>query len=200
MATSPIATDRQEFSFAGLRMTADEFLQIDDEANFYELIDGVVVVSPSPSPKHQLALMEISRQLANHCAESGVGRVFPETDVHLGQSTDGKDIVYRPEMAFVTKNALKEIGDRLVGAPAIVVEVISRGSRRIDTDTKLKDYERFGVGEYWLVDPENDRLIFYRLIDGKFEDVSPSTERFECAIASGFTLDISKVRQAYSDF
>ena len=179
-------------------MTVDEFLQIDDEANFYELIDGVVVVSPSPSPKHQLALMEISRQLANHCAESGVGRVFPETDVHLGQSTDGRDIVYRPEMAFVLRDALKKIGDRLVGAPAIVVEVISRGSRRLDTDTKFHDYERFGVGEYWLVDPENDRLIFYRMVEGRFEDVSPAGENFQSEMADGFALDIKKVKVAYT--
>jgi len=198
MATSPSATDRRAYGFAGARMTVDEFLQIDDEANFYELIDGVVVVSPSPSPKHQLALMEISRQLANYCADSGVGRVFPETDVHLGQSGDGKDIVYRPEMAFVTSDALKGIGDRLVGPPAIVVEVISRGSRRLDTDTKFKDYERFGVGEYWLVDPENDRLIFYRLVEGKFADVTPAGETFESEMASGFELDTKKVKNAYN--
>ena len=131
MATSAIAIGRIGGGYAGSRMTADEFLQIDDQARSYELIDGVVVESSSPSPKHQLALMEISRQLANYCVDFGAGRVFPETDVRLGQSGDGKDIVYRPEMAFVASDALKEIGDRLVGPPAIVMEVISRGSRRL---------------------------------------------------------------------
>ena len=55
------------------------------------------------------------------------------------------------------------------------------------------------MGEYWLVDPENDQLMFYRLTDGEFEDVTPAGETFRSAMADGFALDIKKVKEAYAD-
>ena len=52
-----------------------------------------------------------------------------------------------------------------------VVEVISRGSRRMDSETKKSDYERFCVQEFWLIDPERKSMTFWRLSDGRFVDV-----------------------------
>lgn len=180
----------------GLRMSAEEFLKIPDDGVFYELIDGVVVMSPSPTPEHQQAVMEIARQIANYIRQNKVGRVFPEQDVHLGPGKSGRDIVYRPEVTFVAQEKLADNRGVLRGPPDVVVEVISRGSRRMDTETKFRDYEQFGVREYWLVDPENSQFHFYRVNGGKFVEGPAEGERFSSEAIPGFLLEIADVREA----
>ncbi len=196
MAIAPETSHDFESEFVGMRMTADEFLEIADDGHFYELIDGVVVMSPSPTPEHQQATMEVARQLANFCAEHPVGRVFPEQDVHLGRGPDGKDIVYRPELCFVRSDRLSAMRKKIKGAPDIVLEVISHGSRRLDTQTKFRDYEQFGVKEYWLLDPERDAITFYRLQNEKFVEVATDGKRFQSEAVPGFALDLMLVRRA----
>jgi Uma2 family endonuclease len=200
MAIAPKSTIDRVAEYVGARMSADEFLNIDDDGQFYELIDGVVIMSPSPTPEHQQAMMEIARQLANHCATSKVGRVFPEQDVHLGKSTSGDDIVYRPELVFIRTDRLGEMRKKIVGAPDVVVEVISRGSRRLDTETKFRDYERFGVLEYWLIDPQRDSMMFYRLQEGVFVEVKPEQDEYSSDTVAGFRLNLQDVRDAYGDW
>jgi Uma2 family endonuclease len=146
----------EDGSYAGQRMTADAFLEIQDDGRFYELVDGVVIVSPSPSPRHQQVLVDILLQLGNFLQVHPVGKVFAELDVHLGAGPTGGDIVLRPELMFIRGQRLSEIvrpDEKVHGPPDLVVEIVSRGSRRIDTKTKKRDYERFGVREYWLIDP-----------------------------------------------
>lgn len=200
MAIAPNSQRDQVAEFVGARMSADDFLQIDDDGLFYELIDGVVILSPSPTPEHRQAMMEIARQLANHCAASKVGRVFPEQDIQLGKSASGDDIVYRPELVFIRSDRLGDMRQKIVGAPDVVVEVISRGSRRLDTETKYRDYERFGVLEYWLIDPQRDSMSFYRLHDGGFVEVKTDQGEFSSDAVSGFRLKLQDIRDAYGEW
>ena len=184
-------------SCVGLRMAADEFLRMQDETYNYELIDGVVVVSPSPSPLHQSVTMEIAYQLKAYLQEHPVGAVFPEIDVHLGKRPGGGDLVYKPEVVVIRAERLREIRDKIVGAPDLVVEVISRGSRRMDTLTKKHDYEHFGVREYWLVDPERESITFYRRKRRKFVAVRSGRESFASEAVPGFVLDVARVRRSF---
>ncbi len=182
---------------AGLRMDADRFFQIHEDETNYELIDGVVTVTPSPSPKHQHVTGEIYIQLSLYLRQSPVGFVFLETDVHLGQGPTGGDLVYRPEIAFIRREHVATITDKLSGPPALVVEVVSRGSRRMDSETKKLDYERFGVQEYWLIDPERQMMSFFRLDAGRYVEVDAVGSAWPSDAVPGFVLDLDAVREAF---
>lgn len=181
---------------SGLRMTADQFLEICNESENYELINGVVTVTPSPAPIHQHLTGEIFYQIRHFLESHPVGLVFVETDVHLGSDASG-DFVYRSEIVFYVGERAIGMEDKLFGPPDLVVEIVSRGSRRLDSETKLRDYERFGVREYWLFDPERHRMTAYLLRDNAFVESPITGDRFSCEAVPGFHLDVARVRRAF---
>ncbi|MBK8269623.1 MAG: Uma2 family endonuclease [Planctomycetes bacterium] len=154
------STSESEAEYVGARMTVDAFLDIPDGGHFYELVDGVVIMSPSPTPKHQRVAMRIAYLIGDYLEKNPVGELFAEIDVHLGKGPQGGDLVYRPELVFIRSERMAGMEERIIGAPDMVLEVISRGSRRIDTGTKKDDFERFGVREYWLADPAHKTIVF----------------------------------------
>jgi Uma2 family endonuclease len=183
--------------FIGLRLSAEEFFALPDDGCRYELVNGVVIVTPSPLPRHQKVALEIARQLANYLEKNPVGDVFPETDVHLGQGAAGGDLVYRPEMVYFRAERLGSLDERLVGAPDLVVEVVSPPTRYKDIRTKRDDYERLGVREYWMVDPDRDSITFLRHDGTKFVEVQPEKDRFASHAVEGFELNIADVRATF---
>jgi len=198
MPTATAIFQRADPAYTGLRMTAEEFVRLPDDGCRYELVDGVVLVSPRPTPKHQTVLLEIACQLANHLEDhDDVGMALHDTDVCLGKGPARGDLVYRPDLVFVAKSHLDRIREKIFGAPDVVVEVISPGSARFDTETKKDDYERCGVFEYWLIDPEQQAMVFYRLKEGRYAEVKPSGEGFASEAVCGFTLDLARVRKKF---
>lgn len=191
-------TTHTDSLWVGLRMNADEFLQIIDESHNYELIDGVVSMTPSPTPKHQQILSEIHGQLYMFLRSNPIGLAFPETDVHIGEGPTGGDLVYRPELLFYRSERLLGMENKLFGPPDLVVEVISQGSRFIDEKTKKDDYERFGVREYWLIDPENEAMTFFRLRGDRFVEVPFDGDQFTSEAVPGFVLDVARVRDCFA--
>lgn len=197
MAVAPETHESAEGRFFGLRMNADDFLDLPDDGCNYELIDGVVVMSPSPKPIHQAVAWEISIQLGIFLREHPIGRAFSEIDIHLGQGPSGEDVVYKPEIVFIQNDRLPQMTEKIVGGPDLVVEVVSRGSRRMDMETKRNDYEKAGVKEYWLIDPERSAMIFYRLEKGRFVEISPAGSVFTSQAVQGFGLDLDRVRDEF---
>ncbi len=197
MADSIIVTEHAEAPYRGLRMIANEFLKLLGDGYNYELIDGVVTLSPSPTPQHQRVAMEIAYQLKSFLCDDPIGEVLPEVDVHLGRGPAGGDLVYRPEVLFVRAERLPEMREKIIGGPDLVVEVVSRGSRRMDSETKKNDYERFGVREYWLIDPQREAMTFWRLKDGEFVEVPATGDTFASEAVAGFELDLKRVRETF---
>ena len=117
----------------------------------YELVDGDLIVSPSPTTPHQRvsrrALVGFDRTLT----DLGLGEVFSAPyDVHLGEDT-----VVQPDLVVVLNDRAGIVGpDHIAGAPSLVVEIISPSSRRADAVTKRAAYARADVPEYWLMDAE----------------------------------------------
>jgi Uma2 family endonuclease len=184
--------------YHGVRMTADEFFDLPDDGYRYELVQGVVVMSPSPKPRHQAVAMEITAQLNVYLRKNPVGQLLAHPDVHLGRDAAGKDFVYRPDILFIPAARWNIASNRLVGPPELAVEVVSRGSRRYDSETKKEDYERFGVREYWLVDPERNAMSFYRRNDeGRFVEASIDGDLFRSEAVPGFALDLRLVRATF---
>jgi Uma2 family endonuclease len=189
--------ERGHPEFAGLRMSVDEFLELPDDGFKYELIDGVVVVSPRPRPWHQGVAIEVLAQLHQFLQTHPVGKAFMECDVHLGANAAGDDLVYAPDVVFVRAERVKAMAEKLFGPPDLVVEVISRGSRRMDPITKRGDYERYGVGEYWIFDPQRAAMTFLRLQGAAFTEITPGADSFASEAVSGFVLDLKPIREAF---
>ena len=143
-----------------------------------ELIGGEIVVSPSPSAKHQEVAFEFLMKLGYFVKSSGSGKVFYELDVHLSD----KDVV-RPDIVYVSDES--KIGEWIEGAPDLVVEILSPTSAMRDLVDKKDLYERYGVKEYWVVDPENEEIIVFYNEGGKFE-VSCRGKECESRVLKGF--------------
>ena len=156
------------------RLTYDDFLLFPDDGRRHELIDGEHYVTPSPNTRHQRLVLRLSVALAKHVEQHpDCGEVFVAPfDVVF---TDF-DIV-EPDVLFVAGDQAEIVTDKHVrGAPALVVEILSPGTRRVDEKIKYRLFERTGVREYWLVDPELDLVkVFRRAADGSFPRVAEFT-------------------------
>ena len=156
------------------RLTYDDFLLFPDDGRRHELIDGEHYVTPSPNTRHQRLVGRLFLVLANHVEQHpACGEVFVAPfDIVFTQF----DIV-EPDVLFVAGDQADIVTDKHVcGAPALVVEILSPGTRRVDEKIKYRLFERTGVREYWLVDPELDLVkVFRRAADGSLPRVAELT-------------------------
>ncbi|MGL5816583.1 MAG: Uma2 family endonuclease, partial [Phycicoccus sp.] len=146
------------------RWTREERDALPDDGSRHELVDGALVVTPSPRVRHQWVLGEIVAVLRAACpAELKV--LSAPLDVVLAIDT-----VVQPDALVAPRGAL--IGRELEEAPLLAVEVLSPSTQMIDRTLKLSRYERAGTPAYWLVDPEEPRLIAHELRDGRYTVVA----------------------------
>ncbi len=172
-------------------MTADEYLALGETAERYELIDGVVVMSPSPTPRHQRVGFLIALQFEQHAAACGAVQMIPDVDVRMSNNK-----VYRPDIVLYTRDRLPTIPDRLTTPPDLVVEVLSPGSEPMDYNTKRDDYDRFGVGEYWVVEPRDVSVRVWRRSGLRLLEAGVMSGVVECASVPGLRVDLAAVRKA----
>ena len=197
LMSEPAFIPEDEEVFHGLRMTAEEYHAIGETQLRYELIDGVVCMSPSPTPLHQRLITQLSAAITYFANARQLGEALVEVDVHLGKGPLGSDLVYRPDIIFLSKGKMAQVGDRIVVPPDLAVEIISFRSRRMDYQTKKDDYERFGVAEYWLIDPERGTMDFFTLRNGRYEPIPVVDDKLHSEVISGFELDLPHVRAIF---
>jgi Uma2 family endonuclease len=140
------------------KLTYDDYVNFPEDAR-YELVDGEVYVVPGVNEKHQRILGELFWQLASHLKRHGGGRTYmPPFDVVLD-----KGDVLQPDLVFISDADMSVLTEANVwGTPTWVVEILSSDPNR-DRRLKFKRYERFGVREYWIIDPVAERVEVYRL-------------------------------------
>ncbi|MCH7813319.1 MAG: Uma2 family endonuclease [Planctomycetes bacterium] len=197
MGVSTILSANQTAQYRGLRMTAAEFLELEEDGCRYELVDGVVCRSPSTLYWHQKVAAEILAQIAWFLRSNPIGDVLAEVDVDLGPGPRGGERVYRPDVVFVRQEHVPANLDYIKGPPDLIVEVVSASSRRYDHETKKDDYQRCGVPEYWIIDPQQGAMTFYRHRDGRYAEIKPEGNSFTSEAVVGFTLDLARLRQAF---
>jgi Uma2 family endonuclease len=166
--------DAMEPAKTDTRLTYDDFLLFPDDGQRHELIDGEHYVSPSPNRRHQRLVQRLSLALGNYfVAHPDAGEVFfAPFDVVLSNY----DVV-EPDVLVITADQQDISTEQHVrGAPALVVEVLSPSTRRVDERTKHRLFERTGVREYWVVDPELDLVkVHRRAPDGPLPRVAELT-------------------------
>ncbi|WP_203434167.1 Uma2 family endonuclease [Jiangella asiatica] len=142
--------------------TRAELDALPDDGNRHELLDGVLIVTPAPAPKHQRAVTRLLRLLDGACP-AGL-EVFPALlDVALSDDT-----VLEPDVLVARVGDLTE-GD-VPKPPQLAVEVLSPSTRRYDLLLKRSRYEAAGTPSYWVVDPDEPSVIAWDLRDGVYAE------------------------------
>lgn len=141
------------------KLTYDDLVSFPDDGQRHELIDGEHYVTPAPATKHQRVSRNLLLALGAHLVATGQGEVFAAPfDIILSPH----DVV-EPDLLVILRDQAHILTDRHVcGAPSIVIEILSPGTRRRDEILKRRLYDRAGVIEYWLVDPDADAVVVTR--------------------------------------
>ena len=171
-----------------VKFTYEDFLTFPDDGKRHEIIDGEHYVTPSPNTKHQTVSMNLTGAIAIYLRQHPIGAVFAAPfDVVLSNL----DVV-EPDLLYISRERANVLTTQHVrGAPDLVVEILSPGTRRTDEVTKRKRYEHFGVLEYWVVDPELDTIKMYRRIEGAFARVSELSMEHHDALTTPLLPDFS---------
>lgn len=133
--------------------TVEDYLQL-EEGLLAQVIDGHLIMSPAPTPRHQLVLGELYTLFKTSLR----GEVFfSPIDLYIDEKN-----VLQPDLVFIANANQEIITDRgIEGVPDLVVEVISPSNSFVDRNTKKKKYLEIGIKEYWIVDPANQTLEIY---------------------------------------
>lgn len=171
-------------------VTFDEFLlRATDEDVREELFNGRILPAMAPpTARHERIQSFLLSLLKMYADARDLGEVLGSRTLVRIDERNG----YEPDVLFVRKERLDIIREREVSeAPDVAVEIVSRSSRRADYVDKLAGYERAGVREYWIIDPDRGEARFYRRgDDGLFADATPEPGvLFESTVLSGFRLD-----------
>lgn len=185
----PPAHASTDLGYAGLIMGADEFFALGETDERYELINGVVLMSPSPVPRHWRVVEEVLMQLHRHAdATPGLELdTYAETDLRLNPLT-----VYRPDLCVYLRPE-SDIPERLSEPPAVVLEVLSPSSKPLDLITKREGYRSFGVKEYWTIDPANAQVRAWRASGNEYAEFASEGGKLPSAVIPGFALDVTKI-------
>lgn len=148
----------------GRPFTVDDLEAMPDDGNRYELIDGMLVVSPAPGMRHQKIVGKLVVALDAVCPDRL--HVFPAPfAVRTSTTTE-----LQPDVLVARDEDLTE--KLLPVAPVLAVEVLSPSSVINDLNNKKAAYERMGVVSYWVVDPLAPSITVFELVDGRYEQVA----------------------------
>ena len=140
--------------------TYSDLVALPEDQLRHELIDGEHIVSPSPNTAHQTISINLLRVLLTHLDQRGSGQVFHAPfDVKLSLFT-----VLVPDLVYFAAERFAQVVNEkhATAAPDLVVEILSPGTRRRDKGRKRAVYDREGVREYWIVDPETRSITVLR--------------------------------------
>jgi len=158
----------------------------------FELIDGELFLMPSPTPKHQMIIGQLFGILSDFMESRDVGQVFVSPlDVVLSEYD-----VFQPDVLFISKNRSHIIGDlNIQRAPDLVIEVLMPSSEDRDRGIKRKQYLRYGVREYWIIDPQDKTLEVLRASDTEFETVRvyPEGTTATSPVLEGIQVEVEKL-------
>ena len=147
------------------RFTRADLDAMPDDGRRYELLDGAIVVTPTPTFRHQRVTFRLARVL-DDIVPSGLTVCISPLDVFLPTGD-----VLQPDVFVISEDAV--VDDKVQGGvPLLVVEVLSPSSRRRDAGDKLTAYRDAGVPSYWVVDPITPSLRAWELRDGEYIEVA----------------------------
>ncbi len=183
------------FGATGMKLTYDDFLLFPDDGKRHELIDGEHYVTPSPNTKHQRVSGNLHFFIRSWLEDHPLGQVFyAPFDVVFTRF----DVV-EPDLLYLSNERVAEVvtAQHVTGAPDIIIEIGSPGTRRRDETIKRRLYERSGVSEYWVVDPELDLVRVYLRAGDSFSRPAELSREAADVLSTphlpGFELSLARV-------
>ena len=169
-----------------------DYLALDDGKR-YEILEGALRdMTPAPSVPHQSCSRNLEFLLLEYVRRHQWGFVYDAPiDVILSEEN-----VLQPDIVLIADERRDIIRDRgIFGAPDVVVEIVSPASVRYDYVTKQAIYQRFGVGEYWLVDPANRSVTVLGLEEGQYQPIAfaSGSGTVESRRLADFTVELGAI-------
>jgi Uma2 family endonuclease len=184
MATAVLQKDRKQYTY-------EDYAKLPEGAP-YQLIGGELIMTPSPTPYHQIILGRIGFDLTKFIKERKLGEViYAPMDVYLFETE-----TYQPDIIFISNARLNIIGEKKIeSAPDLVVEILSESTAYYDLRHKKRVYEKTGVKEYWIVDPMEKSIEVYENVSGEFKIFAQAIEkgRVNSKLLEGFGVELEKV-------
>lgn len=165
-----------------LPLTHADLEAMPDDGRRHELIDGVLVVTPSPGLRHQVVVGSLFALLKAACPEGLIVLVAP-FDVVLDDST-----VLQPDLLVARSTDFTERD--LPTAPLLAVEVLSPSTRRMDLTLKRARYEAAGCPSYWAVDPAQLTLTAWQLRGGAYVEIAHAELTETAHLRQPFPVDV----------
>lgn len=146
-------------------MTYDDYCLLPDDGKRYQVIEGELFVSPAPRTTHQDIVFELAALLHAHVKARRLGKVYiSPTDVVLSLTT-----VVQPDILFICRENMGIITElNIQGPPDLCIEVLSPGTESVDRERKMTMYARYGVQEYWIINPMRQMVSGYVRDSGLF--------------------------------
>jgi|KBSMisStaDraftv2_1062788.scaffolds.fasta_scaffold465385_2 Uma2 family endonuclease len=169
---------------AGEEWTVDLLELLPDDGLRYEIIDGVLIVSPSPVPRHQRAIRKLCRIFEDNCPDDHEVFFAP-----LDWQPD-KRTSLEPDLLVVSKERIGE--KNITEDPAIVVEVLSPSTSRFDRVLKFSRYAEAGIPQYWIVDPQKPSVEVFDLdADGSYQLTARAEGDGSVTVAAPLSVTVS---------
>jgi Uma2 family endonuclease len=171
---------------AGEAFTRDYLETTPDDGRRYELVDGTLIVSAAPGLVHQRAAFTLARLLDDACPD--------DVEVLIGPFAVAlaKDTEIQPDIVVGRR---RDVAEREIVTPLLVVEVLSPSTRMYDTHVKRERFERAGTPSFWVVDPvarpDEAALVVWELNEnGRYREVAKATgdESFEATLPFPVTV------------
>ncbi|MDQ6763888.1 MAG: Uma2 family endonuclease [Bacteroidota bacterium] len=137
------------------------------EGTLCQIINNKLVMSPAPRDRHQVVLNKINIAISKILEKSKIGEIrIAPYDVYFSEEN-----IFQPDILCIKTENLYRIQDKgLVGSPDLVVEILSFSTSRLDYDEKKIVYEKYGVQEYFIVEPDSKFVTSFYLKDGEYEE------------------------------
>jgi Uma2 family endonuclease len=173
------------------KLTYSDYVLLPEDGKIHEIIDGEHYKTPAPETYHQTLSGRIQFQLYEQIQERESGVVFTApTDVQLSDI----DVVQPDLLVILAARKSIILPSKVIGAPDLVIEIISESTGRKDRELKLGLYQKAGVPEYWLVDPKSQQITVYRLKkSGRYESAGSFHDEVCYQAIEGVTVDLSRV-------
>lgn len=134
------------------------------EGTLCQIINNTLVMSPAPIDDHQKILGSLFSKFLVFVEENNLGEVrISPYDVHFDEEN-----IFQPDMFFISTQNAHKINKHLYGAPDLIIEVLSPSNKRYDKEDKKDVYEKYGVKEYFTIEPSDKSVISYMLVNDEF--------------------------------
>lgn len=147
------------------KFTHTDLLSFPEDGKRREIIDGDMFVTPAPRLNHQRILRRLALAFENYLEQNPIGELcYSPMDVIFSDFD-----VLEPDLLLVLNERKEIMQDWVRGAPDLVIEILSPTTAARDRGVKLRTYARFGVREYWIVDPDESAIETYCLTAEGYE-------------------------------